>query len=292
MPDAMPETLRTRAANVAHDLSLREEPGWSKDDPGVDLAAHAADACRPRRATADEPVWLFDLDNTLHDAASEVFPRIRDAMAEFIARELSLDLRAAEDLRTDFWQRHGATLPGLVEQYGIDADRFLHETHAFPELWRLVPRDPRLVHALRRLPGRRIVCTNAPREYAQHVVRRLGIAPWIDAIIPIESMRFAGRYQPKPSRSMLRRVVAWLQVSAARCILVEDTPANLAAARALGMRTILVRGTTGRPFRPAHRLRAGSSRHIGLQVQSVAQLPRKAVRGETSSRTDAVSRPE
>lgn len=227
-----------------------------------------------------QPVWLLDLDNTLHDASTEVFPRIRRAMVEFVAAELSLSDEQAEALRILYWRRYGATLPGLVRHHGIDVHRFLRETHAFPDLERIVRRDHRLAHALRRLPGRRIVLTNAPLEYATRVVRALGIGASIESIVSIETMRFAGRLQPKPSRAMMQRLIARLRVPASRCILVEDTPANLAAARAIGMRTILVTGMTRRSLHPVDRLRAGSSRRIGLQVQSVAHLPRKARRGE------------
>lgn len=236
-------------------------------------------------------VWLFDLDNTLHDAASEVFPRIRRAMVEFIAAEMSLSLEQADALRQQYWRRYGATLPGLVRHHGIDAQRFLRETHAFPDLERIVRRDGRLVQALRRLPGRRIVVTNAPSEYARRVVRALGIAPYIDSIVSVESMHFAGRFQPKPSRAMLRRLVARLRVPAARCILVEDTPVNLAAARMIGMQTILVTGNSRRSLHFVYRLRAGSSRRIGLQVQSAAHLPRKTAWGDPGARPGAAHRP-
>lgn len=241
-------------------------------------------------ARGPQPVWLLDLDNTLHDAAAEVFPRIHRAMIEFVMAELSLGPDEADALRVGYWRRYGATLPGLVRHHGVDMHRFLRETHRFPDLERIVRRDARLVQALRRLPGRRIVFTNGPLEYATRVVRALGIAPYIESIVAVESMRFAGRLQPKPSRAMLRRLVARLGVSAARCILVEDTPANLAAAHSLGMRTVLVRGTTRRSHHPVHRLRAGPFRRIGLQVQSVAHLPRTAW-GVAASRPGAAPRP-
>ncbi|MCD6671289.1 MAG: pyrimidine 5'-nucleotidase [Burkholderiaceae bacterium] len=237
-------------------------------------------ATAPSRARRDSTVWLLDLDNTLHDASSEVFPRIHRAMVEFVAAELSLSHADADALRFRYWQRYGATLLGMVRHHDIDAHRFLRETHVFPDLERIVRRDRRLEQALRRLPGRRIVLTNAPLDYAVRVVRALGIARCVEAIVSIESMRFAGRFQPKPSRAMLRRLAARLGVPAPRCVLVEDTPANLAAARAVGMRTVLVTGTTRRSRHGVNRLRVGSSRRIGLQVQSVAHLPRKVRRGE------------
>src|SRR5690606_8958731 len=123
--------------------------------------------------------------------------------------------------------------------HGVDPHEFLRETHPFPDIDRIVRRDHRLAAALRRLPGRRIVVTNAPVHYASRVVAALGVARLIDGLVSIESMRFAGRIQPKSSRPMLRRLAARLRVPAHRCVLVEDSVENLYAARAVGMRTVL-----------------------------------------------------
>ncbi len=228
-------------------------------------------------------VWLLDLDNTLHDAMPVVFPRINRAMTDFVAVRLGLSLDEASELRTRYWRRYGATLLGLVRHHDIDPHEFLRDTHPFPDLHRIVRRNHRLVLALRRLGGRRIVVTNAPRHYAERVVRLLGIAPRIEAIVPIEAMRFAGRMQPKPSRPMLRRLAARLRVPAHRCVLVEDSVENLDSARSVGMSTVLVTGIGHGHRHPAERPRAGLGRRMDLQVQCIEHLPRRAVR--TPNRT-------
>ena len=46
--------------------------------------------------------------------------------------------------------------------------------------------------------------------------------------------------RPKPSRHLLRQLIAREKVPARRCILVEDTIANLRAAKWVGMRTAWV----------------------------------------------------
>lgn len=220
------------------------------------------------------PVWLLDLDNTLHDAGAAVFPRINQAMTDYVARRLGVDHARAGELRTRYWQRYGATLLGLVRHHGVDAHEFLREAHPFPDLHRLVRRDLALRDALRRLPGRRIVLTNAPRAYAREVLRLLGVTPYIEALISIEDMRFGGQFRPKPSRPMLARIVAGLRVAPRRCILVEDSPENLASARACGLRTVLVTGLSHRVRGHHGTPRAGRGRRIDLQVQSARNLPR------------------
>lgn len=221
--------------------------------------------------------WLLDLDNTLHDAMPVIMPRINRAMTDYVARRLVLDTNEASALRAHYWRRYGATLLGMVAHHGVDPHEFLRETHPFPDLHRIVRRDRRLHAALARLPGRRIIVTNAPHDYARRVVRLLGIGSLIEAIVPVETMRFAGRLQPKPSRAMLRRIVARVRAHPARCVMVEDTVANLAAARALGITTVLVTGITHGARPPAARPRAGSARRIGVQVQSFEHLPRRAL---------------
>lgn len=225
----------------------------------------------PPRAT---PVWLLDLDNTLHDAGSHVFPRINTAMTEYVARRLGLAEEQASALRVHYWHRYGATLLGLIRHHDIDPHEFLRETHPFPDLHRIVARDHHLRDALRRLKGRKVVVTNAPRAYASAVLRLLGIAPMLDGLVTVEDMRFAGRWHPKPSRRMLRMISARLRVPAARCVLLEDSRANLVSARAVGMRTVLIRGHADRSNPSACRPGAGSGRRIGVQLQSIALLPR------------------
>ncbi|MEZ5653272.1 MAG: pyrimidine 5'-nucleotidase [Burkholderiaceae bacterium] len=227
---------------------------------------------------AGETVWLLDLDNTLHDASAQIMPRINRMMTRFVSESLGVDELRASEIRVEYWRRYGATLLGLVRHHGVDPAEFLAACHDFPDLHLIVRPDMRLVHALRRLPGRRVLLTNAPRAYATQVVRALGIAPLIDEVVPIESMVFTGRWQPKPSRAMMRRLLARLRVPAARCVLVEDTAVNLHHARWLGVRTVLVTSVLRSLAQHAPRRRVGRGRRIQHQVQSVASIMRVSIR--------------
>lgn len=233
--------------------------------PGAERAHAAADA--------DRPVWLLDLDNTLHDALASIMPRINRAMTEYVMRRVGLDEAGASALRVDYWRRYGATLLGLVRHHAVDPHEFLRDTHPFPDLHRLVRRDARLAHLLRRLPGRKIVVTNAPAAYARGVLAALGVAPLLDGMIPIEAMTFAGRWHPKPSRPMMRKLLARLRLPAGRCVLVEDTVENLRAARHCGVRTVWVSGIAWRT-RPAWQRPRRGQRGIDVHVRTAVQLAR------------------
>jgi putative hydrolase of the HAD superfamily len=191
----------------------------------------------------DAPVWLFDLDNTLHDATPHVFPRINRAMTDYIMRELAVDEPEANRLRQTYWSRYGATLRGLVAHHGIDPAHFLWHTHQFPDLDAILIHDPALPYLLPRLPGRKLLFSNAPGHYARAVLARIGIARCFERVYAIEHLNL----RPKPEVSAYQRLLSDLRVAAGRCIMVEDSLDNLVTAKRLGMRTVWVSACTRQP---------------------------------------------
>jgi putative hydrolase of the HAD superfamily len=180
--------------------------------------------------------WIFDLDNTLHNASPHIFPHINRAMTEYVQTQLGLDPEAAGELRQHYWRRYGATLLGLMRHHGTDPRDFLLQTHQFPELERMLVREPQLRATLRRLPGRKFVFSNAPVHYSRAVLRALAIQDLFDAVFSIEKTR----YRPKPDSHGFLRLVRANHLRPQRCIMVEDTLANLRTAKNLGMTTVWV----------------------------------------------------
>ena len=109
-------------------------------------------------------IWLFDLDDTLHDAASASMPGIHVAMGEYMQRELNLPADEVQALRRRYWQRYGATLLGLVRHHGVKAAHFLHDTHRLPGLEARVSGHRHDFAAIRRLPGLRMKLPFRPIE--------------------------------------------------------------------------------------------------------------------------------
>lgn len=182
------------------------------------------------------PVWVFDLDDTLHHASPHIFPHINRAMTAYIERHLALDHAQATALRQHYWHRYGATLLGLIRHHGVDPHHFLEQTHDFDDLGSLIITAPALAHTLKTLPGRRIIFSNAPRRYTQEVLCLTGLWTLFDAVYTVESFSF----QPKPLRTGFLQLLKKERVSAHRCIMVEDSLANLVMAKRLGMHTLWV----------------------------------------------------
>jgi len=197
-------------------------------------------------------VWLFDLDNTLHDAGAWVFPRMNGEMTRYVSRTLGVTEEQADALRQGYWRRYGSTMLGLQRHHGVKPAHFLHETHRFPGLEARVSGHRHDLAAVARLRGQRLVLTNAPRAYAMRVLGALGALPLFDGVISIEDLRMFGHWRPKPDRRMMRRVAVQLRVAPHDCVLVEDSLENLHAARAVGMRGVWMqrfarRGAHGGP---------------------------------------------
>lgn len=232
------------------------------------------------------PVWLFDLDNTLHNASHAIFPAIMANMNAYIARVLGdgvapADAEAVNAARTLYWKRYGATLLGLVKHHGVRSEHFLHETHEMADLAAMIRAERGLGRLLRRLPGRKVLLTNAPHRYSTMVLRHLGLQRHFSHHIAIESMRVHRELRPKPSKLMLRRLMRRQGLTPGRCILVEDTLANLRTAHALGMRTAWVTQylKVGDPIGAAHPpKRLIRPAWVDVKVKSVRHLPARLSR--------------
>jgi putative hydrolase of the HAD superfamily len=227
--------------------------------------------------TADrQPVWLFDLDNTLHDTSHKIFGEINIGMTAAVMDSLGVDEATANILRTKYWKRYGATMIGMVRHHGISADEFLHKSHSF-DVRPLIRAERGLAAKLNRLPGRKVLVTNAPLHYARAVLKHLRILRCFDSLWGVEQMRIHGHYRPKPSVALMRHILAHEGIDPRRAILVEDTLDNLRGARCAGMRCVHV-FHPGTPF--AHG-KSGRPDFVDLRVNSVGDLllQKRPVRG-------------
>ena len=195
-------------------------------------------------------------------------------MGDYMRRELAVSAEEADRLRRHYWLRYGATLLGLVRHHGVKPAHFLNETHRLPGLEQQCIGHRHDLAALKRLPGRKFVLTNAPRAYAVRVLRALGIAQLFDDVIAIEDMAMFGQLRPKPDARMLRAVAARLGVAPARCVLVEDTLAHQKAARGIGMATVWMQRYARRPTNAGPRAARWSMRpaYVDRVVRSLREL--------------------
>ncbi|SIT35331.1 HAD-superfamily hydrolase, subfamily IA, variant 3 [Paraburkholderia ribeironis] len=189
-----------------------------------------------------KPVWLFDLDNTLHHASHAIFPAINQAMTQYIIDALQVERAEANRLRIGYTQRYGAALLGLTRHHPLDPNDFLKVVHTFPDLGEMIRHERGVARLVAALPGRKIVLTNAPEAYARAVLAELRIERQFERVITIEHMRDRQRWRAKPDHAMLRKTMRSAHVSLKDVILVEDTRSHLKNYRRLGIRTVWITG--------------------------------------------------
>jgi putative hydrolase of the HAD superfamily len=178
--------------------------------------------------------WLFDLDNTLYPLESGLSGLMEPRITQFVMELTGLPREQAHGLQKKYLVEHGLTLRGLMLHHGVDPDVYHARFHDMP-LDGLIP-DLDLRMGLVRLPGRRLIFTNADDIHAARVLDHLGIADLFEDVFHIGSAAF----EAKPSPMAFERIMQAHAIEPTETAFFEDTERNLAPAAELGMTTVLV----------------------------------------------------
>jgi len=178
--------------------------------------------------------WLFDLDNTLYPIESGFMSQLERRMTDYVERITGLARDEAYKLQKKYLAEYGLTLGGLVAHHGVDPADY----HAMFDDLPLegLAQNPRLIAAIGRLPGRRLIFTNANDVHARRVLDHLGLAHLFHDVFHIA----LADYIPKPSLVSFRKMDAAHGIDPAVTAFFEDSERNLAPAAELGMTTVLV----------------------------------------------------
>jgi putative hydrolase of the HAD superfamily len=165
--------------------------------------------------------WIFDLDNTLYPHHLNLWQQVDVRIRDYIVDFLKVTHEEAFRMQKDYYRRYGTTLRGLMEEHGLDPDKFLEIVHQIDHS-PLTP-NPALGAAIAGLPGRKFILTNGTRGHADAVMRRIGIEHHFDDVFDIR----AAELEPKPRRGVYERFLARHLVDAGRAAIFEDLARNL-----------------------------------------------------------------
>jgi putative hydrolase of the HAD superfamily len=178
--------------------------------------------------------WVFDLDNTLYPASCRLFDQMHVKMGEYVMRHFNVDFTEAKRMQRELFLKHGTTLRGLMVEHGHAPEGFLEQVHDID--YGSVPRNPELLAALERLPGRKIVFTNGTAQHARNVMDKLGVADAFHGVFDI----IDSDHIPKPSIAPYEKFLRDYAVVPAQAAFFEDIASNLKVPHQLGMVTVLV----------------------------------------------------
>ena len=179
-------------------------------------------------------VWVFDLDNTLYPAESNLFAQMDVKMQEYIARYLGVPMAYARHLQKNYYRQFGTTLAGLMQVHRMEPHDFLEYVHDL-DLTN-VPESPELATAIERLPGRKLIFTAGSRRHAENVAGKLGVLHLFEDIMDIVDTDFVPKEQIEAFHTLLARH----DIDPSSAAMFEDMPHNLVAPHELGMATVLV----------------------------------------------------
>ncbi len=122
---------------------------------------------------------VFDMDHTLYPADNRLFSQIEVRMSDYFSAVTDLPVAQADQLRLQYWNDYGSSVAGLIKHHRVDADAFLQTVHDID--FAVLTPNIDLKDAIKALPGRKIVFTNGPIQYAKNVLQTLDLADIFDA---------------------------------------------------------------------------------------------------------------
>ncbi|GIW72982.1 MAG: phosphoglycolate phosphatase, bacterial [Planctomycetota bacterium] len=171
---------------------------------------------------------LFDLDGTLVDSSRDLAAAVNAARQSFGLAPLELATVRAHigDGMRRLVERSvpGVDLQAAVERFCAAYERCLLETT------RPYPGIPEVLAALAGAGCRMAVVTNKAQGFSERILEGLGLAPWFGAVIGGDGP--AGR---KPHPAPLHAALRALGAPRAGTLMIGDGPADIGAARALGV---------------------------------------------------------
>jgi putative hydrolase of the HAD superfamily len=179
---------------------------------------------------------LFDLDQTLYTDDTGLFAEVGARIEYWTMHNLGLLLEETKVLRRHYFVTYGTMMRGLLLHHPeVSVDDYLNYVHDIDVSRYIVP-NPALDGMLSRLDVPKAVFTNSIVDWAERILRQLGIRHHFTHIIDVRAVD----YQSKPHPHAFERALEILGKPASACVMVDDQEHYLRGASAAGMRTVLV----------------------------------------------------
>ncbi|XP_062212133.1 uncharacterized protein LOC133913098 [Phragmites australis] len=206
---------------------------------------------------ADSPFdcLLIDLDDTLYPGNTGIGLPLKRNIDEFLVAKLGVTAERAAAMRVELFRTHGSTLAGLIALgYDVHPDEYHSYVHGKLPYDRITA-DPQLARLLQSIPQRKVLFTNSDRAHMKRALERLGVdESCFDAVVCFETMNphlfgeateqgADGDHPVVILKPSVDAIVAGLRIAGSnprRTLFLDDSERNIAAGKALGLRTALV----------------------------------------------------
>ena len=190
-------------------------------------------------------IWLFDYDLTLYGEEERfVLNSLDHRISLFVQKVIGCDFENAHKVRTDYLERFGTTLAGLMALHHTAPDDFFDFIHE-PEYLIYPKESPEKLSLLQSLAGHRYVFTNGRGDWSRAGMAHMKIDSAIEDVFDLRMMNWEG----KPHASAYEKMEKWLEsrgvltqgsLDKSQIVLLEDSLRNLEPAHERGWMTVLV----------------------------------------------------
>jgi putative hydrolase of the HAD superfamily len=179
---------------------------------------------------------LFDLDNTLYSRRYGLENGVSARIHDYIAVLMGVTVEEALEERKKRIGHYGTTLEWLIAEKGFTRiDHYYQAIHPENEADAL-HEDPGLRNFLKTLPCPLSILTNAPKEHADRILKKLGIADLFTELFDLRRLGFKG----KPREEAFRMVLETLGAQPEEVLFIDDMPKYVSGYRTIGGRGILL----------------------------------------------------
>ncbi|KAH9621562.1 hypothetical protein KSS87_020529 [Heliosperma pusillum] len=194
-----------------------------------------------------------DLDDTLYSSHTGIDQAVKNNIEEFLVDKCGFGRDQAAILRVELFKTYGSTLAGLrALGYNISADDYHSFVHGRLPYERIKP-NLQLRNILLSITQRKIIFTNSDWIHANKVLDLLGLEDCFEQIICFETINpnLPKATRPneipvllKPSLDAMRIAITAANVNPHRTLFLDDSVRNVAAGKAMGLKTALVGRST------------------------------------------------
>ncbi|XP_057547232.1 uncharacterized protein C24B11.05 [Amaranthus tricolor] len=192
---------------------------------------------------------MFDLDDTLYSSHTGIPKALKKNIEDFLVEVCGFTCDQASSMRVELFKAYGSTLAGLrALGYNIDADDYHSFVHGKLPYENIKP-NPQLRNILLTITQRKIIFTNSDRVHAMKVLKRLGLEDCFEEIICFETLNpnlSMAKYPEeisivlKPSLNAMKIAISAANINPCRTLFLDDNVRNVAAGKAMGLKTVLV----------------------------------------------------
>ena len=152
-------------------------------------------------------IWLFDYDLTLYGEEERfVLNSLDHRISLFVQKVVGCDFETAHKVRTDYLERFGTTLSGLMALHHTNPEDFFDFIHE-PEFLIYPKVAPEKLTLLKSLAGHRYVFTNGRGDWSRAGMAHMQIDCAIEDVFDLKRMNWEG----KPHASAYEKAEKWLE---------------------------------------------------------------------------------